>query len=53
MYAVKQDERVQALIKTKKIKEITKQKNNQISPMIVTWYDENIQFHESIPIVPI
>ena len=53
-YAEKQDSRTGRLVQSEKFR----QDYNHIPvksliPLIITWYDENIQFHERIPIIPV
>ncbi len=53
-YAEKQDARIKMLVQSKKFREdYTNLPVKQITPLIITWYDERIQFHNMVPIVPV
>ncbi len=53
-YAEKQDFRVKALIQSLKFKEDYIQLPvKHVTPLIITLYDENIEFHNGVPIIPV
>ncbi|WEU40365.1 MAG: hypothetical protein OdinLCB4_000065 [Candidatus Odinarchaeum yellowstonii] len=53
-YAEKQDLRARALIQSDKFREdYTKLYVKQVTPLIITLYDESMQFHNGVPVIPV
>ncbi|MEM2109289.1 MAG: hypothetical protein QW327_02250 [Candidatus Odinarchaeota archaeon] len=53
-YVEKQDSRTRRLVNSEKfLEDYSHLPVKSLIPLVITWYDENIQFHERVPIIPI